>query len=305
MTQTNFSLKTLLLLLLGVLFVWGFSWPIMKLTLQDISPIWLAALRLSIGCLALFLVLLPSKHRFLPTKQDIPFLLSVGLVQMGGFTLLITLGLMHVEAGRSAILAYTTPLWVTPIAVLFFKEHLSKLGLMGIILGIFGVLCLFNPLTFDWSDQNALVGNGLLLLAAFAWAMVIIHIRFGKHHHTPLQLAPWQMLIASIFLVIIAYIFEPNFSVHWSWSLTAKISYLGLMATAFAYWGATELSRQLPATTISLVFLAVPVIGLLSSAVILDEKITINTLVAALLILTGLACVALAKHRAKKSVFYD
>ncbi len=289
----------LLLLTPAILFAWGLSWPIMKLTLHDIPPLWLGALRLGIGCLTLFVALLISGRELLPNRKNLPLLLSVGLAQMGGFTMLITLGLTHVEAGRSAILAYTTPLWVTPIAVLFFKEPLSKLGLSGIILGILGVVCLFNPLTFNWSNHVALVGNGLLLLAAFVWALVIIHIRFGKHHSTPLELAPWQMLLGTIFILITAFIFEPSPTIHWSWSLAAELAYLGPIASAFAYWGAIELNRQIPATTISLLLLAVPVIGLVSSAIILDEHISFNTFIAMLLILAGLACVALTRRKVK------
>jgi drug/metabolite transporter (DMT)-like permease len=298
--QADFKLAILLLLASAVLCAWGVSWPVMKLALHEAPPLWLVALRLGIGCIVLFIALGISGREFLPSRQSLPLLLSVGLAQMGGFTMLITLGLTHVEAGRSAILAYTTPLWVTPIAVLFFKEPLSKLALLGIILGIMGVVCLFNPLSFNWGNHTALMGNGLLLLAAFVWALVIIHIRFGKHHRTPLELAPWQMLLGAIFIAMMAYIFEPNPVIHWSWPLVAELSYLGPIASAFAYWGAIELNRQLPATTISLLLLAVPVIGLLSSAAILGEKITMNTLLAMLLILTGLACVALTKRKVSK-----
>lgn len=292
----DFKLGLLLLLIPAVLCAWGFSWPIMKLTLERLPPLWLATLRLGIGCATLFAVLLISRRDFWPRRENIPLLLSIGLAQMGGFTILISLGLTHVGAGRSAILAYTTPLWVTPIAVLFFKEPLPKLAFIGVLLGLLGVLCLFNPLSFNWHDEAALIGNGLLLLAAVVWALVIIHVRFGKHHRAPLELAPWQMLIGTIFTLITACIFEPHPTIHWSWALVAELSYLGPIATAFAYWGIIELNRQLPATTISLLLLAVPVIGVFSSELILGETLQVNTVIAMALILGGIGCMALSKR---------
>ncbi|HVV69190.1 MAG TPA: DMT family transporter [Gammaproteobacteria bacterium] len=295
MSQTYFKPTTLILLTPLVLCAWGFSWPIMKLALPAVPPLWLAVLRLGVGTLTLFIILWASGRKFLPNRQDLPLLFSVGVLQMGCFTMLIMLGLMHVEAGRSAILTYTTPLWVTPIAVLFFKEHLSKLALLGIIVGILGVLCMFNPLSFNWHDSLALKGNGLLLLAAFIWAMVIIHVRFGIHHRSPLELAPWQMLLGTLFVWMMALIFEPKPAIDWSWHLAWQIAYLGPIASAFAYWGVIELNRQLPAITISLLLLAVPVIGLLSSAAILGEAIKINTLISMILILVGIACVAVSR----------
>lgn len=285
-----------LLLIPLVLSAWGFSWPIMKLSLQALPPLWLGVFRLGIGCLVLFAILIFSGRKLVPQRRDLPFLFSVGLGQMGVFTLLIIIGLTHVSAGRSAILAYTTPLWVAPIAIGFFKEPLNKFTLLGIALGILGVLCLFNPLTFNWSDHSALLGNGLLLMAAIIWALVIVHVRYGRHYSSPLELAPWQMLLATFFMILAATIFEPRPAISWSWPLVGQLSYLGPIATAFAYWGIIDLNRRLPAVTISLLLLAVPMIGLFSSALILGEKMTMNTGIAMLFILAGLCSVALAKR---------
>jgi drug/metabolite transporter (DMT)-like permease len=297
MPSQNLKPATLILLVAAVLLVWGFSWPIMKLTLANISALWMSAFRLGIGCLAMFTLIFCTGHRFFPTKKDLPLLLSVGLAQMGGFTLLITLGLTHVEAGRSAILAYTTPLWVTPIAVLFFKEHLSKMGLAGLIIGIIGMLFLFDPTSFNWNNHAQIIGNGLLLLAALVWSLVIIHVRFGTHYHSPLALAPWQLLVGFLFVTLVAYIFDPHPSINWSWSLIAELAYLGPFAMAFAYWGMVEMSKNLPAIYTSLLLLGVPVIGLLSSAVILSEAIDLDTFMAMVLILTGISCVVLSKGK--------
>lgn len=279
----------------AVIFAWGLSWPLMKLTLNNIPPIWMGAMRMGIGSLLLFMVLFITGRDLSLSKKDIPFILSIGFLQMGIFILLVNLGLERVDAGRSAILVYTTPLWVTPIAVIFFKEPLHKLTIFGLVMGLFGILLLFNPFTFNWLDKTALHGNGFLLLAAFIWAFVIIHIRFGTHHRNTLELAPWQMLLATVTLSIIGVFLEPNPTINWSWSLLAEMSYLGPVATAFAYWGMIEISRQLPPIKTSIILLAVPVIGFVSSALILHEQITINLIIAFILILIGLICVTLDK----------
>lgn len=284
-----------ILFVLAVLTSWGLSWPIMKLALRNTPPIWMGAMRMVMGSVILFGVLGFIGKKISLTRKDLPFLISVGLMQMGLYILLVNLGLNHVDAGRSVILVYTTPLWVTPIAVLFFKEPLQKLTALGLVLGLLGVILLFNPFSFDFSNKVALYGNGMLLLAALVWSFVIIHVRFGQLHRSPLELAPWQMLIATIFLVIMGCIFEPYPSINWSWSLLAEMSYIGPIATAFGFWGVLELNRRLPAVTTSLILLAVPVIGLLSSALILHEKITLNLMISMTLILMGLLCVSLDK----------
>ncbi len=171
----------LFLIILATIIAFGLSWPIMKLALQDMPRIWLGVIRLGVATVILFIILIFSRKKFWLTRQDMPLFLSVGLLQMGLFVLLIGLGLQNVEAGRSAILVYTTPLWVTPIAIFVFKESMHKLTALGLMIGLIGVCCLFNPFTFDWHDKTALHGNALLLLAAFAWACVILRLRFKKN----------------------------------------------------------------------------------------------------------------------------
>jgi drug/metabolite transporter (DMT)-like permease len=288
--------KSIVLIAISTIAAFGFSWPIMKLALPDIPPIWLGMLRLGVATIVLFVILICSRRKFWPTYQDIPLIFSVGLLQMGVFVVLIGMGLQHVEAGRSAILVYTTPLWVTPIAILIFKESFHTLTLVGLGIGVMGMLCLFNPLSFNWQDSAALQGNALLLMASLAWACVILHLRFGKQTRSALELLPWQMLLATVFLCIAGYLLEPAPVIHWSTSLLMKLAYISLFATAFAYWGAIEVSRRLPAVTTSLVFLAVPVIGLISSAYILGERITLNISIAVVLLLAGLCCVVIAKR---------
>jgi len=296
---TNFGL------LLGVILAWGFSWPMMKLSLIDIPPLWMAVLRMSIATVIMFAYLILTKKFAWPSMKDLPQLLSVGVLQMGIFSALINLGLMHVDAGRSAILAFTSPLWVVPITLLFFKESLSKLSILGLLFGFLGVMFLFNPFSFDWSNTLAIKGNGLLLLAALVWALVIIHIRYSKWHLSPLQLAPWQMLIAFVLLTILGFYFEPHPQIHWSLHLLGLMLYIGPIATAFGFWGVTEISKRLPAVTTSLGLLGVPVVGLLSSALILGNALTLGIVIALLFILVGLGFISLASQRAKTSLSTD
>ena len=58
-------------------------------------------------------------------------ILSVGLLHMGAFAALVSLGLQHVPAGRSVVLAYTTPLWVIPAARLFLGEPIGRAAAPG------------------------------------------------------------------------------------------------------------------------------------------------------------------------------
>jgi drug/metabolite transporter (DMT)-like permease len=285
-----------MVLLALIVVVWGANWPLLKLALDHSGPLWFAVLRLVLGGACLVLVLAPMGRLTVPTRQDWSLVLSVGLLQMAAFGALINAGLISVSAGRSAILAYTTPLWVAPGAVLLLGEKLDRVRLAGLALGLAGVAVLFNPLEFDWSDGRALAGNGFLLAAALAWAIAILHVRGHRWAGSPLALAPWQMLVSLPPLTALAWVVEgpPDFdlSAEFLW-LSA---YNGPVATAFALWAAVTVTRMLPAITVSLAFLCVPAAGLLFSAWWLGEPLTATNLAGLGLIGAGVAMVAWAER---------
>jgi drug/metabolite transporter (DMT)-like permease len=283
-----------------IIFIWGANWPVLKIILREITPLWLACARLFLGAGTIFLFQLASRQRInLPSRADLPIILSVGILQMAAVIALINIGLQHVPAGRSAILCYTMSLWTAPGAVIFLGERLTLPKITAVILGMVGVATMFNPFSFDWSDQAALIGNGCLLLAAAIWAATILHIQAHHWQSSPLALAPWQMLAGLVPLTLLAVGIEgspplPSLSVH-----TLEIAfYIGPVITAFAYWASITVTRSLPAVTTSLAYLLVPIIGVLSAALITAESVPFSTIAGLILILSGIAINTLAKSYA-------
>ena len=270
--------------LLGlVIALWGSNWPIMKAGLVDLPPLWFATLRLTLATLTLF-VIAPRQLR-LPAARDLPVVLSVGLLQLFAFMVCMYLALMVVPAGRSAILAYTTPIWVVPMATLWLGERLTRAKGIALAVGLAGVGVLFNPAALDWGSADVLIGNALLLAVAAAWAITIVHVRGRRWQATPFQLLPWQMLLATLATALVALAFEADAAIHWTPRLIVILLYNGILASAFCSWAFNEVARSLPATTTSLGSLGVPVIGLLASAAWLGEPLTLDTVLGLALIL--------------------
>jgi len=262
------------LLLALIILLWGANWPIMKIGLEYIPPVWFTAIRLLFGAACLFVLLAVRGKLILPVRHDLPALLSMGFVQFGLGLALIHIGLSSVEAGRSAILAYTTPLWVAPMAVLILGERLGPYKIAGLILGLAGLAVLFNPATFDFSNPDVLLGNGLLLAAAICFSAVIVHIRRHRLAMTPLQLVPWQMLLGGCVLMAVAAVYEEMPPLAYSHTLAAVIIYNGPIASAYCFWASFTIMRTLSATSTALGSLGVPVAGLVFSAIALGEPLS-------------------------------
>jgi drug/metabolite transporter (DMT)-like permease len=210
---------------------------------------------------------------------------------------LTSVGLLFVPAGRSAILSYTSPLWVLPAAILLFGERLTRWKLLGMALGFIGVIVLLNPASIDWSNGDVLFGNFLLLLGAAMWAIAILHTRRHRWHLSPLQLAPFQMALLIVPACFVAWAIEGPFRAEWSWQLVAMLVYNGPLATAFAFWASVSIQRALPSSTVSLSYLAVPAWGLIASTLWLGEALPMSLVLGGILILLGVAAIAVGDTR--------
>lgn len=276
-------------LLLGVVaLAWGINWPVGKAMLAYLPPIWVVALRSAVGTFALLVICLLRGRLVIPKRGDIPVILSVGVLHMTAFSALVSLGLQFVPAGRSVVLAYTTPLWVVPGAWLLLGEPLTGRRLFGVGLGLLGLLLIFNPLTFDWHAGRAVFGNGLVMLAALCWAVSILYVRSHKWVTPQFELVFWQALLATVLLVPLALLHDGVPSIDWQPSLIGLLLYGGVFGIALAYWAVTTVNRMLPATTTSLGLLGVPVFGIVCSAVALGEVVSGALLGAMGLILGGI-----------------
>ena len=280
-----------------VIFLWGANWPLMKVGLAYIPPLWFATLRTGLGAVCLFAFLGVTGRLAVPTRRDLPIVLSVALLQLVIFQSLTNFGLRQVAAGRAAVLVYTTPLWVAPGAVLFLGERLTPLRIAGLGCGLAGLGVLFNPLALDWSKSEVVLGSAQLMTAAMLWGLVILHIRAHRWHLSPLQLTPWQLLLGVAVLLPVALASEGPAAVQWNPTSIGVILYNGPIATAFCYWASTTISRTLPAITTSLSFLGVPAVGIFSSLLLLGERPDAALLGGFGLILAGVTLVSLADRR--------
>ncbi|MGH7804874.1 MAG: DMT family transporter [Candidatus Binatia bacterium] len=280
-----------------VVLIWGANWPLMKIGLTYISPLWLAVGRLGLGAICLFALLALTGRLATPTRRDLAIVVSLAVFQAALFLPLANYGLRHVPAGRSAVLAYTTPLWVVPGAVLFLGERLTALKLGGLVSGILGVAVLFNPLALDWSNRDVVLGSGALMLAAMSWSVAMLHIRHHRWHLSALQLMPWQLTLACLLLVPPALAVDGLHGIEWNATSIGVLLYNGTFATAFCYWAATSISRALPAITSSLSFLAVPAAGIFSSQLVLGERPDFALIAGFALILAGVTLVSLSDWR--------
>jgi len=285
----SLSKRHALALFAAVIVIWGTQWTVTRAVVQEIPPLWASSIRTVIAAIAAFSLLASMRRLVVPQRSDWPVVLSIGILHMVGFAAFMAIGLKLIPVGRSIVLGYTTPLWVIPGAWLLLGERIALRGAIGAAFGLAGLSVLLNPLSLDWSNQTVLLGNLLILLAALSWSASILYIRAHRWTASPIQLLPWEALVASLALCPLALFFEGLPPMSISKPMWALLVYSALIGTIAGYWAMTEVNRNLPASTTSVGILVTPIVGIVSSWLLLGEGIELAVVVAAMLIGLGIA----------------
>ena len=279
-------------LLAALVLIWGASWPVIKIGVTTVPPIWFACLRYVVGTVCVALVVAFRGELTRPAPSDWKLIAVSGVLQMAIYSALTAAALTHLPPGRSAVLAFSTPLWVVPLSVWWLREPVAWSGWCGVGTGLAGVVVIASP-GLQPTAHGSVIPNILLLCAAAAWAVSIVFVRAHRFQASALSLAPWQMLVAALLLVPCA------IGVNGALPLlnmrgVASLAYVGLIGTAFAYWAVVEVGRYVRATTISMTLLAVPCVGLLISALTFHETVSASLGLGAVLVGAGVLLAAMA-----------
>lgn len=207
---------------------------------------------------------------------------------------LMNLALPMVSAGRSSILVYTMPLWVGLFQLPTRRAGGAGRQVGGLLLGLAGIALLLNPQAIDWGFSGQLLGSAALLVSAVLWAVTTIHLRHHEWHGTPLDLMPWQLLVALVPLVLAAFVLESGRPIHWEPTAVVAVLFSGPVATAVAFWLSQSVSRSLTPLAATMGFLAVPVVGLASSWLMLGEPLTLVDLAGVATTLLGIVAISVS-----------
>ena len=277
-------------LLLALLIAsWAISWPLIKVGVATVPPIWYACFRYGIAASCLFAIVIARREAALPPRADWPAVAVSGVLQMAAYSALTAFALTMLPPGRASVLAFSTPIWVVPLAAWWLHERASRAALLGTGIGLLGVLTIATPALH--SDVMHVIAYITLLGAAVSWAISIVAVRAHRFTATTLALAPWQALAATCLLLPVALLAE-GMPRSVGISAAASLAFVGPVATAFAYWAVVEIGRHFRAATLSMALLATPPIGILLSSVTLGEMVEPSLLAGAGLIAAGIRLAA-------------
>jgi len=256
--------------------VWGCNWPVLKMGVTELPPLTFRGATLAFAALGLLTISKLSGESIRIPRELWGKVIALALTNIAAWNGLILFGVQQMQAGRSAILAYTMPVWAVLIGFGLLHEPLSKLKIAGLVLGMCGMLVLLGE------DVRTLrhspVGALFILGAALTWALGTVLLRrwipiaVCVPFFDPHPLASLAQMSGTAWFAVLYNIFLAGTLAHWAWF---------------------KMARTLPVAVSSLSSLPVPVVGVLSGMLFLGERPGPSEFVALGLVLASLAAVLL------------
>jgi drug/metabolite transporter (DMT)-like permease len=283
------KISTLVKVLL-TLFFWGSSFVAIKITLREVSPITLVALRFGIGVLVLIPIILVRGQFHWPSRNDIPWLVFLGLIGVTIHQLLQSNGLLTTTAINSGWIVSLIPIFTAILAWLILHELFTWQKIFGLGLATCGVFLVISrgQLSEGIFKIPATFGDILLLLSAPNWALFTV---FSKR--VMLRLSP---ALSVMYIMVFGWLAVlPLFFGTGNWVEVSHLTlvgwgsllFLGIFASGLAYIFWFDALNDIGASRLTSFQYLQPLITLITAVWILDESIMWITLLGGFITLAG------------------
>lgn len=281
----------LVLLTLG----WGFNWPMMKMTLAEL-PVWtFRGLCVGCGAAGLFLIARLGGQALRVPQGQWTRLIVTSACNVTLWNVFIGYGLTMLPAGRTAILAYSMPIWAVLLSVFMLHERLTRRRLLGLVLGMAGMALLIGG-EFTVMQASPL-GAMLVVGAAFGWALGTVLMKRYPMRLGTTALTAWQLLIGGLPIMIGAVIIDWGTLKPIGTPAAIGLVYNMLFVFIFCYWAWFKIATTAPPSVSSLSTLMIPIVGVYSGIWLLGESPQWQEYAALVLVIAALATVLIPPRR--------
>jgi drug/metabolite transporter (DMT)-like permease len=270
LTTTTIPPRALVLLAVITL-VWGTNWPLFPLAVREVSVWTFRAISVSIAGLALLGVARLRGLSLAVPRKHWATIASATFFYLVLWNIASTYAALLIPSGQAAILGFTMPLWAALIGWAVLGEKLSRRMLLALGLGALGVGLLI--VRGAGAYAQAPLGFALGLLAGLGWAVGTMILKRRAVDVPALVLTGWQLLLTAVPMTAGALAFAQGPWFVPSWQSIAIIGYIALVPMAIGNFAWFSIVGLLPTQVAGLSAILVPVVAMISGALLHGEPL--------------------------------
>ena len=292
------SKALIILSFIAIYVIWGSTYLFNKVAVTELPPFFLASIRFFIaGVIMIFIAFLLKQNLKISRKQFLNSAIASFFFLVYGNGVFVW-ALKFVDSGFGALIASTQPLFVLFLLRLIDRKPLQRKSLIGVALGMIGMYLLVSQQELTTSE-GSLLGVFMILTCVLSWSYGSVFVSKADLPKSFLVTTGYQMLVAGLVLSIASISFKETWSSPLSWSYNVQISMFllitfgGIVAfTAFNY-----LLKVVSPEKVSTSAYVNPVIALIMGWYFLDENLTLQSIIASFILLTGVYFITSRKRK--------
>jgi len=275
-----------LLILLAIIF-WGTSFVATKTVLNEIKPVTIIILRLILASILLTIIALSTKRKFSINFKSHSWIFILALVAVFHLWIQVT-GLQYTTAANTGWIIGTAPVFMAILGFVFYKEKITLLQFLGILVAVAGLLLLIGK--GDITNIGLIENQGDLLVlgSAFTWGVYSMVNKKISLSYSPLMTILYLFLMMAVIIIPFNLNTETINSVinlsliSWMWIL-----FLGIFCSGVAYVIWAQALRDMESAKVGAFLYFEPLVTVIAAWFFLREEITLLMILSGLLITAG------------------
>lgn len=299
------SRKTVLIILafFAVYVIWGATYMLNKIAVSQLPPFFLASVRFLIASIIIFIIAKSLGISLAITKKQ---LLNVSIAGLLFLTLgngLAVVALKYIDSGFAALEISSQPLVVLIMMRILLGKKIKTMSFIGVVLGFIGIFLLVSQKEII-SKDGQILGMVLIFICMLCWAYASIFVGKADLPKNHFVNTGYQMLAGGIMLCIVSLCLNEPWSLPNVWQNNVKWSMLGLIlfGSIIAFTAFNYLLKEVSPEKVATSTYVNPIIALILGWWILDEYISLQSIIAAAVLLTGVYFINTKRHFKFRSI---
>jgi drug/metabolite transporter (DMT)-like permease len=283
--------------------IWGSTYLLNKIAVAEIPPLFLASIRFGIAGILILIIAKLLKKSLKISKRELLNVTIAGFLFLVYGNGVFVWALKYVDSGFAALIASTQPLFVLFLLRLIDGKKMQRKSIIGVCLGILGMYLLVSQKSITTSE-GMVIGIFMILSCVLSWSYGSVFVSKASLPQNFFVSTGYQMVLASILQLIASQMFNEDISTIKTISFQVQLSIIILIifGSIVAFTAFNYLLKVVSPEKVSTSAYVNPVIALILGWYFLDEKLTSQSIVASVVLLTGVYFITSRKRIAKNKI---
>jgi len=268
--------------------IWGSTYLLNKIAVNELPPFMLASIRFSVAGILIFVLCKIMGISLSITKKQLLNSSLAGFLFLAFGNGFVVWALKYVDSGFAALEIAAQPLVILLLMRILEGKKIKTMSFVGVVIGIFGIFLLVSQNQVI-SKENSVLGMVMIFFCMVSWAYASLFVAKADLPKNYFVNTGFQMFVAGIILMVGSFLIGETWTLPTTWSTPVVYSMLLLIVfgSIVAFTAFNYLLKVVSPEKVATSTYVNPIIALILGWFFLDEKITTQSILAAMVLLTG------------------